>query len=305
VAFHSTFLNNRGATYDNLPDIFWAVAYYPYPPEIKSSTKVDGSVKLIWDFNQGTQLSPNHTTPRTYTTRGWPSEAADLPPSPREIRGFRVWSSTDNSNWSPAGTVSYNNKGGDWTEMSWNFNIVQPSGSTSYYGITALEYSGLESRTLSNIWAITLDAEGNISQQHQKMGYPVNPGGKRLFYTTPPPTIAVQQALGTVNGQYVIKWSAPPDASMIRYYNIYAKDGAVPFTKDTPHADRQRTRIASVPASSDYRGTGAFSYVDWLGATDGTTKYLVTAVDYQGNESLPEGGLGKRSLERVPDPATQ
>lgn len=79
--------------------------------------------------------------------------------------------------------------------------------------------------------------------------YPANPKGDSNFVTE-------------YNSEYV------------RYYNIYAADGSAPTAI-------QQDRIASVPVAS---GT---SYVDWLGDTTGTTQYLVTAVDTQGNESLP------------------
>lgn len=304
--FNSTFLN---AT-DNDIQLFWTVAYYPYPPEIKSVVKNGSNVRLTWDFNQGSLCSnnsqttprtgptPNLTTPRTYATRGWPHETLDCPPSPREIKQFRVWTSDDNATWSPVGTTTYNNCNGTnecgmWAETAWTYDYAQANSTTRYYAVTSLEHSGLESRTLSNVWKVAVDANGNITQQIQQSGYPTNPGGKSSFYTTSPPSVTPQfthkQAPATANGQYVVKWNAPANASMIRFYNIYAKDGSSPFTNDTPLADRQKSRIASIPASSDYSGTGSFSYIDWLGATDGSTKYIVTAVDYQGNETLNVG----------------
>lgn len=294
ISFHSTFLNAKVGTYDNAPDIYWAVAYYPYPPEIKSATKNFGNVRLTWDFNQGSVTTPNRTNPRTYTTRGWPNESSDRPPSPREIDKFRLWVSSDNITWAPLGTTAYNNcrgtnECGTWTESAWFFDATQEVGSTRYYAVTSIESSSLESRTLSNVWKVSLDADGNITQQLQQSGYPANPGGKSSFYVTPPPAVVVQfshkEAPATIDGQYVLKWNAPMDASMIRYYNIYAKDGGAPLTNATPLADRQKYRIASIPASSDYGNSGTFKYIDWLGAPDGSTKYVVTAVDYQGNET--------------------
>jgi hypothetical protein len=287
VAFHSTFLNSKVGSYDDKPDVFWAVAYYPYPPEIKSAAKNGSNVRLTWDFNQGTAASPNHTNPRTYTKRGWPNETSDRPPSPREIKYFRVWSSPDNLTWSPIGTTAYNNcagtnECGTWTETSWAFDVSQNVGTTMYYGATSLEHSGLESRTLSNIWKVVTDASGNITQQ-QQYAYPVSPGDKSYFYAKAPGspqaiTYVHKQSPATANGQYTITWSAPANKSLIRSYNIYAADGTAP----TPI---QQNRIASVPATSDYAGSGSFKYIDWLGKTDGTTKYVVTSVDFQGNES--------------------
>jgi len=319
VMFNSTFLQ---AT-DKAIDLYYVVAYYPNPPQIKGAAKNGNNVTLIWDFNQVikepnqiTEGAPNFTDPRTYAKRGWPHEINDKPPSPREIDKFRVWvTEKDDGKWAPLGTTTYNNCRGDnecgmWTETEWSYDAAQPVGSTRYYALTSLEYSGLESRSLSNVWMVTLDAEGNITKQGQKHKlhrYPEKPGVKSDFYTVPPqPPVsaeyAYKEAPATADGQYVVRWNAPEDRSMIRYYNIYAKDGSLPFTKETPKADRQKRRIASIPASSDYSGTGTFSYIDWLGATNGSTMYIVTAVDYQGNESQPTGAMKRTTVKRVPVP---
>jgi len=66
--------------------------------------------------------------------------------------------------------------------------------------------------------------------------------------------------------------------NLIWYYNIYAHDYSTPTAI-------QQSRIASIPATSDYDSDNSFSYVDWLGNIDGSTQYLITSVDYQGNES--------------------
>jgi hypothetical protein len=307
VLFNSTFLN---ATDDDI-QLFWVVAYYPYPPEIKGVAKNGTIIRLVWDFNQGTNCSPdsgatlrtgptpNFINPRTYATRGWPHETLDCPPSPREIKQFRVWVSTNGAIWSTVGTTAYNNCNGTnecgmWAETAWSYDVSQPANSTRYYAVTSIEHSGLESRNLSNVWKVCLDADGNITQQLQQSGYPTNPGGSNpggqsLFYKTPPPAVLAEvnymQTPATASGQYVIKWKAPYNAGMIRYYNIYAKNKSAPFTNVDPPEYRQKSRIASVPASSDYGRSGTFSYIDWLGATDGSTQYIVTAVDYQGNET--------------------
>lgn len=306
----NTFVSDYQNATDGVLQTYWSVIYYPYPPEIKSAAKNGSNLRLTWDFNQGANCSsdagttprtgptPNFSTPRTYATRGWPHETLDCPPSPREIKQFRVWTSADNITWTPAGTTSYNNCNGTnecgmWAETAWTYDYTQANSTTRYYAVTSLEHSGLESRILSNIWKVSIDANGNITHQIQQSGYPANPGGKSSFYTSYPSSVTAlfthKQAPATANGQYVVKWNAPVNASMIRFYNIYAKDGSFPFTNDTSLADRQKSRIASIPASSDYSGTGAFSYIDWLGAIDGSTKYIVTAVDYQGNETLNVG----------------
>ncbi|RII27485.1 MAG: hypothetical protein CXR30_15355 [Geobacter sp.] len=159
---------------------------------------------------------------------------------------------------------------------------------------------------MSNTWKVVTDGAGNVTTQVQQSAYPADPGGKSDFYKTPPkaPIYASythKEAPAIASGQYTIHWNAPADKAMIRYYNIYAKDGAVPFTTDLPITDRQKYRIASIPASSDYAGSGAFKYIDWLGATDGSTQYIVSSVDYQGNETIYVAGHSPLdTLKRVP-----
>lgn len=294
VAFHSSFTVQKTGSYDNHPDLFWTVAYYPYPPEIKSAAKNGSNVRLTWDFNQGTPGSANYVNPRTYTKRGWPNESTDLPAAPREIKNFRVWSSDDNSTWSPVGTATYNNctsanECGKWTESSWNFDSAQANNTTKYYAITSLEHSGLESRSLSNVWKVTTDVDGNITEQVEQSAYPAEPGSDSNFLATAPDAprnfVATHKlAPATADGQYTISWQSPTDSSLVRYYNIYAKDGSAPTAV-------QQNRIASIAATSDYNADGYFSYVDWLGNTNGSTSYIVTAVDFQGNESVAAGDV--------------
>ena len=179
--------------------------------------------------------------------------------------------------------LSGTNECGKWTETAWSYDAAQASATTRYYAITSIEHSGLESRTLSNVVQVTLDGSGNISALSQYSPYPADPGGRSNFHTKKPNApqslnATYKQPPATADGQYTIKWRAPVNSSLIRYYNIYATDGATPSLI-------QQNRIASIPATSDYSGNGEFSYIDWLGAPNGTTQYLVTAVDFQGNES--------------------
>ena len=233
AVFHSDFLYSKLNSWD----VFYAVAYYPHPPEI---TSVTGSGTYTINFDWRT----DQTTSRGYTQRGWPNEATDDPPPPRETKLFRLWRSSDGTTWNPIKTVDanifskYNFSTGVWSgDKHWEF-IDTPGDGTFYYAVTAQEHSGLESRVKSNVFN---------TAGVQTTAYPPDP-----------------KAGTGVTGVY--------QASMIRYYNIYAADGAAP-------AISQTNRIASIPASS---GT---SYVDWLGDTAGSTQYKVTAVDTQGNES--------------------
>ncbi len=304
IMFASTFLQSS----DDDVQLFWAVAYYPYPPEIIGAAKSGSDVRLTWDFNQGTAGAPNLVNPRTYATRGWPHEDNDRPPSPREIFAFRVWVSSDAASWSPLGTTAYNNcsginECGSWSETAWSFDASQPNGSTRYYAVTSVEHSGLESHTLGNVWKVVLDAAGAITLQEQHATYPTAPGGTTSFYSVKPAvprtlTVAHQQAPATAAGQYTVTWSPPADKSLVRYYNLYVADGA------TPTATQQR-RIASVPATADTSGSGTYTYVDWIGAPDGSSQYGVTAVDFWGNES-DLGALAPpdHTPDPTPDPTT-
>ena len=107
--------------------------------------------------------------------------------------------------------------------------------------MTAHEWSGLESRTLSNVFS---------SAGVQTAAYPTDPKADANFVTA-------------------------YNADITAAYNIYAHDGSAP-------AVSQSNRIATIPASD-----GQLSAVDWTGNPDGSTHYVVTAVDFQGNESGP------------------
>jgi hypothetical protein len=248
VAFHATWLNNGG---DDYPYISYAVAYYPYPPTITGASKVGGSVRISWN-------SPK------YTTRGWPDEATDPRPEPREIKYYHVWVSPDTATWSeltttvvPFGTNYY--------------HVTQPNNTTRYYAMTSEEHSRLESRTLSNTWRVTMDEYGNVVISEEASPYPNNPGGVTPFWTIAPP---VPSNLSIVKqstpGHYRLSW-VEPTYSKIRYYNIYYS------TEEAPPVD-QRYRIASVPV-------GTSTWLDWGADPDASAYYRITSVDRYGNES--------------------
>jgi hypothetical protein len=113
-----------------------------------------------------------------------------------------------------------------------------PGSGTWYYAVTSVEWCGLESRALSNVYSNT----GN-----QTTPYPSAPKGKSGFITT-------------------------YNDNIIRYYNIYAENGNIP-------SPIQQNRIASIPNDANT------VYIDWLGNPDGSTQYVITGVDSQGNES--------------------
>jgi hypothetical protein len=264
LVFHSDFLRKDANTWD----LFYAVAYYPHPPEITDITNNSGTYTIRFDWRIGT------TNPRGYTKRGWPDEATDNPPPPRETKLFRLWrSNTGTGNWQPVGTVEagifsrYDFSTGDWKGNDyWEISDTPETG-TWYYAMTAQEWSGLESRTLSNVFSTT---------RTQTAEYPSDPKGTKKFYFVTPqwpkPTVTKLSA----PGQYRIEWQEP-DNRMIRYYNIYYTTNPVPKAV-------QSQRIASVP-----KGTN--TYVDWLAHPTVEGYYLITSVDYQGNESTFAGRI--------------
>lgn len=281
IAYEVSFLNNT----PNKLDIAFAVAYYPYPPEITEASISEGVVSIHFDWRL------DQDKPRGYTKRGWPDESTDIPPAPREIKQFRLWRSSDRSNWMPLSTVDHDifrrfdfARGGFKTGQNRYWEITdKPGAGIWYYGVTSIEWSGLESRTLSNIWKVLL-IEGNIKNGgeigEQALAYPTRPGGINRFYKKSPSsptglTFRHKQPPAIFPGQYTLTWNNLNDP-MVRYYNIYANDGSAPTTN-------QKNRIASIPITS-FKGSTCL-WVDWLGNQDGNTYYVITAVDYQGNES--------------------
>jgi len=261
VAFHSTFTTKKSGDYDSHPDIFWTVAYYPYAPEIISANASAGTVSV--SFNWRT----DQATSRGYTQRGWPDESTDDPPPPRETKEFRLWRSTDKINWTPLGTSNadiftrYNFSNGTWNtpysaSSAWTITDA-PGNGTFYYMVTSVEWSGLESHSSSNIYAVTVS--GGSGSGLQDTSYPSDPG--RL---SNPGSSGIQTSFSNTK------------TSLIRAYNIYAHDGSAPSV-------RQEDLITTIPQS--FCSSGSCHYVDWLGNPNGTTQYFIAAVDTQGNIS--------------------
>lgn len=291
IAFHSTFLNET-----NNPDIYWAVAYYPYPP-----TDLEAS------YNSGVQLS---FLPPKYTERGWPY--ADPNPEKdslgwpllngegneigetlyaREIKQYHVWRALSQSGpWQEIGTVeaqySYTYadagfedyfmlhpiSGGFKVSPSNKISLVDTIGDgTYYYALTSEEHSGLESDSLSEIIRVIVSGS-SISDQSI-----VAPKGQTDFWTTPPPTPSNFSCQATgVTGHNRLTWDEPV-GDKIRYYNIYYASGSDPSAE-------QAYRIASLPV-------GTNTYLDWL--AEGNARYLITSVDRYGNESVAASGINK------------
>ena len=83
---------------------------------------------------------------------------------------------------------------------------------------------------------------------------------------------------------------------MVRHYNIYALDAAIPTAI-------QQRRIASI--SRNICSGGVCSWVDWLGSQDASTVYGITSVDTLGNESAIKltGGGGTQPITLGTGPA--
>lgn len=291
--FHTTFLNQSD---DDYPDLFYVVAYYPYPPEVESVEATGGTVTatVYWD------LDGNN---RGYTTRGWPEEGVSDPPPPREIEKFRLWRSADKSTWTAVDTSDYDIwdlydfSDGTWESgdedtagNKWTLTDT-PGDGTWYYAVTSQEWSGLESHALSNIFSITV-ASGSGSGS-EDTSYPVSPGGDSNFYSTTPGQPQNLGAAHSGSGRYTVTFEEPASPGYVRYYNLYAYDSQAPTAV-------QARRIASIPATQDEADgsdDGAFSFIDSFGHIGGYTSYGITSVDFQGNESaiLTTGGEGENT----------
>jgi len=269
VGFHSTFLNSTSGSYDDKPDVYYVVAYYPYPPEITQVTFSNGIATISFDWRL-------KTTPRGYTSRGWPDESTDDPSAPRETKEFRLWRSLNGtSDWVHVKTIAANpfdkfdyvNGGLKSGQVEYWEVTDTPEDGTWFYAVTSIEHSGLESRTLSNIF----DTSGQ-----QTSAYPSIPGGVNQFYFKAPPfLILFEYEKMATDGHYRLTWIESMDP-MVRYYNIYYS------TTGTPDSIQQN-RIASIPK-------GSSNYVDWLANPSTKGYYTITSVDYQGNESYSTPG---------------
>lgn len=252
AAFASTFQNIN----DNNPDLYWAVVHYPYPPTITGASKSGNNVRITWD--------PPH-----YTDRGWPNEATDPAPLPKEIKNYHIYTSSNGgSTW-----VLDINSRTPHTQFSYDRNQL-PS-TTWLYAMTSEEHSGLESRTLSNVWQVSLDASGNIVSSIQTQGYPSEPGGVSNFYAAEPVAPINFEYNQVSAGKYQLTWTEPMDPS-IRFYNIYYSNSGTP-------EPIQQNRIASVPV-------GTNSYLDWIADPNNAGYYLVSSVNRQGLEKVAGGG---------------
>ena len=95
---------------------------------------------------------------------------------------FKQSNSDDNCN-------KYEFSNGTWingNESLWNLTD-SPGDGTWYYGVTSIEHSGVESRTLSNVFKIIINSGSGVGIENQT--YPTNPKNKSNFYINKPSPI--------------------------------------------------------------------------------------------------------------------
>jgi hypothetical protein len=131
----------------------------------------------------------------------------------------------------------------------------------SIYFVTAEEWSTLESNTTSNRVRVRPTGIENLASAKD-------------FDKSAPPAVTDFSATAEADapGQYRLKWTASPAAD-VRYYNVYFS------AKGKPEVSQKRL-IASPLASMK-------EYLDWSAPIEGGASYAITAVDRQGNESMP------------------
>lgn len=283
VAFHSTFLNAS----DYNPDIFWAVAYYPYSPTNLSAT-YQGGINLQWLPPKYTDRNWPYASPNPQKdSLGWPLLDANgneigEPLYAREIKKYHIWrSSSQTGPWQEVGSTNadYSPTYAEDSNMFMLHPIAgglkvsptnkisftdNPSDGVFYYAITSEEHSGLESDKLSEIIRIT---KSGLSVSSQIV---VSQGQNNFWKELPQAPTAFSYTAQTTAGQYRLNWTEPND-SKIRYYNIYYNNVGAPQID-------QKFRIASV-------SVGVSTYIDWLADISVPGYYLITSVDRYGNES--------------------
>jgi len=153
----------------------------------------------------------------------------------------------------------YRLEAGDWLyvqEVPAAIGTCTPPGDGTYM-MTALEWSALESDVSSPTITVPSGQTGETVTNWDS--------------DAPAPPTSLQ-AVNEEAGQYRLTWIAPGDGD-VRYYNLY-------FSNSTHPSIEQQRRFGSPPAATT-------EYLDWTAPTSGDAYYAVTAVDKQGNESMP------------------
>lgn len=258
VAWHSDFLNSKDS-----PDCYWSVCYYPAPPtDLNAVSAADGGVKLTWKLP-------------AYTRRGWPKKT-DAPPPAREVRRVHVWrSEMEPGPWKEVGAVDVVRKLDESRAVMEPVNLEfvdEPRGGQWHYALTSEEWSGIESRELSEVVRVFV-RENAVTET----GLAAK-AGRKGFWTLPPrePSNVAAKKLEPP-GHALLSWDEPDAASLsyfrVRYYNVYYSTAGAP-------QPLQENRIASLPV-------GTKSWLDWLADPEKPGFYAMTSVDRLGNESAP------------------
>lgn len=225
------FASSMFQTADTKVDCYIGVVRHPYPPaNVRVSSLSQNQVVLAWD----------------------------RPQISREIKGFRVYRSTDSDSHfleiSPSSI----------TEQGYADNTVSV-GHAYYYAVTSEEHSGMESDYLSNVPRANISSSSTNWDNYRAEGF-------RGWDTAPPGPITSLSVSQLSAGVYQLTWQGSVDND-VRYYNIY-------YSVAGPPACTQQRLIASLRSI-------ATKFIDWQANPGYAPFYGVTAVDRAGNESLP------------------
>jgi len=211
-----------------------AVDHRPLPPVLNSVSGSSPSITLNW-------------TP--YLTH-------------REVAGYHVYRSTDNGKtWTEV--VNASNTAAFGSVPATTFTDTSAPAGTVWYGVTAQEYSGLESSILSNL----------VTQSNAAAGAQGTTG----FDTTAPTSATGLTVTKMSNpGEWKLTWTKSPSAD-VRYYNIYYDGGNV-VPNLSSFAEAQHYLIDS-PAATET------SYIYWEANPNDVPVFGIVAVDRQDNFS--------------------
>ncbi len=175
-----------------------------------------------------------------------------------EIKLYRIWKIKGVNNSflplaeCPAGQCSYVDDNLDKDDVY-------------YYAVTSQEHSGLESDRLSPVLEVKVSDTGEFQIQNTlKSG--------TGWDNIPPDKPEKLTGTKISPGDYYLEWESSPSADL-RYYNLYYADNTRPTAGP-------ECLIASLPA-------GEVSFFDYAALKNGKARYMLIAVDRQGNLSAP------------------
>jgi len=146
-----------------------------------------------------------------------------------------------------------------WTDRS------AGPGKEYLYAVTCEEWSRLESDVTSPTLPVTVAADGSPKAGAAGQGI-------KGWDKTPPAAVAGLAAARTDDGMIKLAWKANTDKDL-RYYNVYAS------SEGKPQVSQKRLLVSPTHDQT--------SYLDWTAGQAPAVHYAITAVDRQGNESVP------------------